>query len=183
MVGAVNLCLFLKPPASRSAKCVIRRLCLTLQLSATRLTLLIRLPVCPAFDVQASQPAAGVRCGVDADGVADVSRQPVALRRVAADHDFAGFMRRRIVERLPIQHVIRLFAKRDIRVRVGVNKEMPIRFVVWPAASLKEFPVCGRDTFKAAAVSANGVRTAAPRNRRMRSNRRSVAPISARRTS
>ena len=109
-------------------------------------------PACYAVSMQTAWPmfrGSPSRCGV-----------------CAADHDLAGFMQQRIVERLPIQHVIGLFAKRDIRVRVGVNKEMPIRFVVWPAASLKEFPVCGRDAFKAAAASADGIRSAAPRNRR-----------------
>ena len=55
-----------------------------MQKSLANVTLLIHLPVCPAFHVQASEPTISVYSRVDAHGVPDVSWLSASLRRVAS---------------------------------------------------------------------------------------------------
>lgn len=94
--------------------------------------LLIRLPVFSRRDIQARQPFAAKRPGVDAECVAVVGDLAGFLRRVAAYQDLARYVRSWVAQMLPVQHHVRLLLQGVIGIRVGVDKKMRVGFVIRP---------------------------------------------------
>ena len=60
-----------------------------LKLPTATFARLVCLPVRPAQDIQASEPAVTIHKGVDADGVPNILRHALALGSVTADHDLS----------------------------------------------------------------------------------------------
>ena len=55
---------------------------------------------------------------------------------MAAHHDLAGLVGWWIVQWLPVEHVIRLFAERNVRMRIGMDEEMLGNLVIGAAINL-----------------------------------------------
>ena len=73
--------------------------------------------------------------------MANAERPARFLRRVATDHRLARLMRRRIVELLPEEHVVRLFMKRKMRMQIPVHEDMGWGFEKVATLIRKELPV------------------------------------------
>jgi MazG family protein len=79
--------------------------------------------------LQAGEPLAAVSKGVDADNGAEIEDGTGRLRRVTADHDFAGlveawFAKPGAGQVLPVEHLLVLFVQRDVWLGIGVDEEV-----------------------------------------------------------
>jgi len=101
---------------------------------------LICLPEGAGVDVETCQPPISIGQSINAHRMPEVERSAAPLLGMSADHATTRTMGWRAAERLPKQHVVRLFCQRQRGIGIGVNEKIPFRNVK-ALAGLQELPV------------------------------------------